>query len=283
MLEQIFSPFWYSRKRWLYGLLSIITALSLSLGMSKPSYSISWFELLLRGVQIFQISNMSDSQEVQLGQQINQQLIKGGKIKVLQNTKLTRYIDEIGQKIVKVSDRPSIPYTFQVVNDKSINAFATMGGFIYLNTGLISVADNEAELASVISHEAGHIIGRHAIKQIKQQAIAQGVLSAAGLEQSAAVQIGVDLALNKPNSREDELEADQLGLKNLQGAGYAPGAMVSFMQKLLKSGASIPTFLSTHPATQDRITALQQVIDPKTANVGNGLDNQAYKAKLRSF
>ena len=281
MFKQLSSFFWRSKKRWLYGLLSVITALSLSLGVPKPTYAISWLEILLRGAQIFQLSNMSDSQEIKLGKQIDEQLIKGGSISLYRGKEINRYVNEIGQRLAQQSDRPNIPYTIRVVNDKNINAFATMGGHIYFNTGLLTEASNEAELASVMGHEIGHIVGRHAIKQMRQRAISQGLLSAAGLDQSAAVQIGVELALSRPNSREDELQADQLGLANLQRVGYAPSGMISFMEKLLqKQGSSVPTFLSTHPATSSRIQALDQAIDPATANVGNGLNNQAYQNKI---
>ena len=269
------------RKRLLYGLLSSFTALGLCLGTPNPSYGFSLFDILFRGIQIVQLSNMSDSQEVNIGKQINRQLVEGRRIRLYQNPQLNQYVNQIGQRLAQRSDRPDIPYTFQIVDDKSINAFATMGGFVYVNKGLIEQADNEAELASVIAHEIGHIASQHAVEQMRQQAITQGVLSAAGLNQSAAVQIGVDLALNRTNSRQDELQADQLGLTNLQQAGYAPAGMVSFMKKLLQKGGSAPSFLSTHPATSERITALQQKIDPQMANVGDGLNNQAYRQKIQ--
>ncbi|NJN86583.1 MAG: M48 family metalloprotease, partial [Leptolyngbyaceae cyanobacterium SL_7_1] len=160
-----------------------------------------------------------------------------------------------------------------------VNAFATMGGFVYVTTGLIRTADNEAQLASVIGHEIGHIAGRHAVEQMRETAIAQGVATAAGLDRNVAVAIGVELALRRPNSRQDELEADQLGLSNLIRAGYAPSGTVGFMQKLLNQ-SSVPAFLSTHPATADRITALNRMIDPATANVGDGLDNAAYRSRI---
>ena len=279
-----FSSLFYGRRRpWLYGLFSLIIALSISLTSVQRARAVSWFEMLIRGAQIIQLSTISNKQEVQLGQQINEQLIKSGQAKISRNRALTNYINQIGQQLAKTSDRPDLPYTFQVVDDDSINAFATMGGFVYINTGLINKADNEAELASVIGHEIGHIVGRHSIKQMRETAIAQGVLSTAGLDTSQAVQIGVQLALTRPNSRQDELEADHFGLENLKKAGYAPVGMLGFMQKLLQAGGSAPSFLSTHPATSERIKLLEQDIDSQTANVGKGLDNQAYKNRIRQL
>ena len=270
------------QRRWLYPLLSVVIALSLVLGSPQVTQARPWFDLLFRGVQILQLSNISPRQEIQIGQQINQQLVSS-EIQLYRNSEINRYVDQIGQRLAQESTRTDIPYKFQVVNDKNINAFATMGGFVYVNTGLLTAADNEAQLASVMAHEIGHIAGRHAIGQMRQQAIAQGVAAAAGLDRNLAVQIGVDLALRRPHSRQDEVEADELGLDTLQNAGYAPVAMVDFMEKVLKKGGSVPTFLSTHPATSDRINALERAIDPARSNVGDGLDTNAYRSKIRTL
>ncbi|MEP0878265.1 M48 family metallopeptidase [Funiculus sociatus GB2-M2] len=254
-------------------------ALFIWVGLPQPGQAIPWLDLILRGVQVIQMSNVSDRQEVQIGRAINEQLVTR-EIRLYRNPQITRYVNEIGQRLASSSDRPDIPYTFQVVNDKSVNAFATMGGFVYIHTGLLKAADNEAQLASVLAHEIGHIASRHALEQMRQSAIARGVAAAAGLDQNLAVQIGVDLALRRPNSRQDEFEADQKGLEMLTNAGYAPAGMVGFMEKLLRGG-SVPSFLSTHPGTQDRIKALERAIDPATANVGEGLDELAYKRNIR--
>lgn len=270
------------QRRWLYPLLSVVMALSLVLGSPQVTQARPWFDLIFRGVQILQLSNISARQEIQIGQQINQQLV-GSEIELYRNSEINRYVDQIGQRLAQESTRTDIPYKFQVVNDKNINAFATMGGFVYVNTGLLTAADNEAQLASVMAHEIGHIAGRHAIGQMRQQAIAQGVAAAAGLDRNLAVRIGVDLALRRPHSRQDEVEADELGLDTLRNAGYAPVAMVDFMEKLLKKGGSVPTFLSTHPATSDRINALERAIDPARSNVGDGLDTNAYRSKIRAL
>jgi len=266
------------RRRFLYPLLSLVLTLSLVVGTAQVTQA-SFLDLIFQGIQFVQLSNISDRQEVQIGQQINQQLV-GEEIQLYRNPQITSYVNEIGQRLAKASKRPDIPYTFQVVNDKGINAFATMGGFVYVNAGLIAAADNEAQLASVIGHEIGHIVKRHSIQQMRQTAIARGLAAAAGLDRNTLVNIGVELALQRPNSRKDEFEADQEGLYNMEQAGYAPSAMVDFMEKLLKSGGSVPTFLSTHPATSDRIEALEQAIPPAQANVGNGLDSNAYKNKI---
>lgn len=273
--------FWYSKG--LYLLVALLMASTIILTLPQVSQGRSWIDLLLQGVQVIQLSNLSDNQEVQLGQQINQALLKGGKVKIYGNEAINRYVTSIGQRLVKSSERPNIPYTFQVVNDDSVNAFATMGGMVYVHTGLMQKVSNEAELASVMAHEIGHIVGRHAIENLRKTAITRGLLSAAGLDSQAFVQLGVQLVYNLPNSRSAELEADQLGLSNLERAGYAPIAMLTFMEKLIKYSSSAPEFLSSHPATGDRIEALKASIDPATANKGDGLNAKVYKTKIRGL
>jgi predicted Zn-dependent protease len=268
------------RRWWVYPIISLIIASFLVVGQPIATQAISWGDLLLRGIQVIQLSNLSDRQEVEIGRQINEELVSR-QIKLYRNPEINQYVNQIGQRLVAVSQRSNIPYQFQVVDDRSVNAFATMGGFIYLNKGLISSAENEAELASVVAHEIGHVAGRHAVKQMKDMALARGLVGAAGLDRSTAVNIGVELAFRRPNSRKDEFEADNLGLNTLRSAGYAQTAMVSFMRKLV-GGQSVPAFLSTHPATSERINRLQQAINPATDS-GGGLDSGAYRARTRSL
>ena len=266
------------RRRWLYQVISITLSLSIVLSSTVATLAIPLPELIFRGIQVIQLSNLSARQEIAIGEQINQELLSK-QVKLFRNQEAQSYINQIGQRLVQASDRPNIPYTFQVIDDSSVNAFATMGGFVYVNTGLIAAASNEAELASVMAHEIGHIAGRHAIKQMRQAAVAAGVATAVGADQNKLVQIGVELALNRPKSREAEYEADRMGLATLARAGYAPRGAVDFMAKLLKSG-SPPTILSTHPATGDRISAMQRLIDPSQVNSGDGLDSNSYRATV---
>lgn len=266
-------------RRWFYPLLSICTALTFWLSSLPAVQAIPIEKLIFHGVRILQLSTISERQEIALGKQINDSMV-GREFKLYRSPALTQYVDLIGQRLVKVSERPDIPYTFQVVDNDGVNAFATMGGFVYVHKGLILAADNEAELASVISHEISHIVGQHSLKQMRQIAIAQGLASAAGLDNNLAVQIGVELALRRPNSREAEYEADRLGIIALGRAGYVQQAAVDFMEKLLGSG-SPPTILSTHPATSDRIKTLQQYIDPSLAERGVGMNSSAYQEVVR--
>ena len=268
------------RRRWVYPLLSLLMVVGISVGQPLASQAISIGDLIRGGIQIIQgvqLGNLSDQQEQELGAEIDRQLTSS-QVRILRDSNLTAYVDSIGQRLARNSSRPNITYTFRVVDDNSINAFATMGGRVYVNRGLVRAADNEAQLASVIGHEIGHIAGRHAIRQMRSTAIQRGLLAAGGLDRSAAVNIGVELALRRPNSRRDEYEADDLGLRTLSRAGYAQSEMVAFMRKLLNS-RSVPTFLATHPATSDRITRLNQMISANPSSGRDGLDASSYRAR----
>ena len=264
--------------RGIYLFLSLVVAAGIWVVTPEATQAFSLPELIFRGIQVIQLSNMSDRQEVTIGRQINQQLANS-EFNIDHDRATTLYINRIGQRLASESTRPNIPYTFQVIDDDTINAFATMGGFVYVNKGLMVAADNEAELASVIAHEIAHITARHAIQQMRQMAIASGVASATGLDRSRAVQIGVELALRRPHSRQAEYEADQLGLETMGRSGYAQSGMVDFMKKLLNK-PSPPSILSTHPATEDRIAALEQALDPDLES-GEGLNNAAYRLEIR--
>jgi predicted Zn-dependent protease len=215
-------------------------------------------QLIGPGIQLLQLSRVTAAQEVQMGQQIEQQLLRQG-YRLYSDPQLSAYVTQVGQRLARESKRPNIPYQFQLLQDQSINAFATMGGFVYVTTGLLNAADNEAQLASVMAHEVGHIEGQHVLKQMRETALAQGLLSAAGLDRNAAASIGTELAFKRPRSRQDEFDADQRGLQILTRAVYEPTAMPVFMGKLLnqRSGSSL---LSTHPAVRDRIASIQIAI-----------------------
>ena len=271
------------RRSLIYSLLVTFISSSIIISSPKPSYGQSWLNWIFQGVQVIQLSTLSDSQEVKYGRQINDELIRSGQFRLSRNQALIQKINRIGQRLAQNSRRPNLPFTFQVVQDDSINAFATMGGSVYVNTGLIAAAENEAELASVIGHEIAHITERHAINQMRNVAISQGLMSATGLSESNIVNIGVQLAVNLPHSREAELEADQVGLLNLRQAGYAPIGMITFMKKLTQKGGSPPAFLSTHPATSQRVEALKQAVNPDIAYQGDGLDTQAYQQEFRAL
>jgi len=280
MLNLLSQPSRRAIRRIGYGLLAAITALGVWVGTAVKTPAIPLGDIIFQGIQIIQLSNISDEQEVQLGQQMDQSIM-GGEFRSYGNSAINNYVNSIGQKVAKNSDRPTIPYTFRVVDDPQVNAFATMGGYVYVTTGLLRTADNEAQLAGVIGHEIGHINGRHLIEQMKNDAIYQSLATVAGVDQDQIAALGIDLAIRRPRSREDEYDADRRGLLYMGKSGYAQSAVPVFMAKL-QSGSTQPAFLSTHPAPADRVVALRQNINPSMAN-GAGLDKNAYRRRIRSL
>ncbi|MGB7085584.1 MAG: M48 family metallopeptidase [Phormidesmis sp.] len=269
-------------RRVVYALVAMVMVLSVGVTTAQPSQA-GWLDLLIQGVRVYQLSNMSDAQEVDLGSGINNQLVNSGQIRLYKNSALNAYVDEIGQKLAEESDRPDIPYTFQIAQDSAVNAFATMGGYVYVTTGLMAAADNEAELAGVLGHEIGHVALRHSVEQMRQQAITQGITGALGVNRDRLVNIGTQVALQLPASRSDEYEADVHGFESMGRAGYDQSGMVSFMEKLV-SQRSQPAFLSTHPNAGDRVESLQARLDSSAMPQATaGLSESAYDSRISAL
>ncbi|USR91176.1 M48 family metallopeptidase [Phormidium yuhuli AB48] len=268
-------------RRLLYGTLSLVTAVSVLVVSTPVGYGFSLFDILPNVIQVIQISSMSDRQEVALGRQINDRLVRD--VRISNNRQVNNYVNAIGQRLVAVSSRANLPFTFQVVEDDNINAFATLGGFVYVNTGLIRRADNEAELAGVVAHEIAHVTERHVLARLRQAAIAEGVMNAAGINPDVLVNIAYELVINRPNSRSAEYEADEVGMQLLIAGNYAPVGMINFFERLLSGGGGLPQFLNTHPDTRNRVARLREILDPSRAAVGDGLDSNHYRQQIQSL
>jgi predicted Zn-dependent protease len=281
LLDLINHKFQHYWKFTIVSLMSLFLAVTLNPLMVSAFDLSDLFRILPSAVQIIQLSGIGDNDEVALGRQIDRQIQQ--QVRISRDPVANALVKRLGQMLVPTSDRPNIPYTFRVVDDKNLNAFATMGGFVYINTGTIAASDNTAQLASVIGHEMGHIAGRHALEQMKLTAITQGIATIAGVGDDRLVGIGVNLALRLPNSREAEFDADRRGLINITRAGFAARAMPAFMQKLASSGGGgTPAFLSTHPGTSDRIAALNQTIQQNNLSTSGGLNDTEYQRIWRS-
>lgn len=265
-----------------------LCALFLSLGLwgmqaARPAAAFSWLDILRGGIQVVQgvqLSNMTPQQEMALGADINRQLLRSEMRLYDKSPALTAYVNQIGQRLAEQSDRRELTYTVQVVQDNQINAYATLGGYAYVTTGLLKLASNEAELAGVIGHEIGHIEGKHLLAQMSREAWRRGLMTAAGLDRNRAVQIGVELAVRRPRSRDNEYDADLRGLRIMRAASYAESGMVSFMEKLAQKGGAPPSFLSTHPNSRDRVVVLRNNLSPETAS-SDGLDSDYYAQQIR--
>ena len=181
---------------------------------------------------------------------------------------LNAYVAGIGQNVAKTVDLPEVTFSFTVLNNPVVNAFALQGGFVYVTRGLLALAGNEAELASVLAHEIGHVAARHAAQ--RHQRAAQAAKPPAGTGSEIAEREQEQAAYVQGYSREQEMEADTLGIRYLARAGYDPGAMAGFLARLdaqarleaglsgLASGAAdTMSFAATHPRTLDRVRAAE--------------------------
>ncbi len=213
---------------------------------------------------------VSDDEEKQLGLQVKQEIEEKQHVKYLSDPVVNSYVQSVIDRILPYAkeDRPNQSWELHVIDDmKTVNAFATPGGYIYVYSGLLAEAGNEAELAGVLSHESGHVVARHSARQLVNAYGLQAVLSLAlgknpSLLEQLAAGIGAKGAM-LANSRSDETEADEYGARYSSAAGYDPHGLVTFFQKLLqKQGreSKALTFLSDHPATSDRIQYIQAFI-----------------------
>ena len=225
--------------------------------------------------RISDINIFTDAQEVQLGKQFSGEIEK--EMKMYSDPVVTAYIDQLGQHLANHSQRQNITYHFKVVNTEVVNAFAVPGGYLYVNIGLIRAAENESELAGVIGHEIGHVVGKHGVKQMTRQlglaAVAQLAL---GEDQNKLKQMVANLAANgvlTKYSRDAEREADIYAVQEMYDAGIDPEGMATFFEKLRNLQKSKPSKLqqlfSTHPPTTERITAVRSQIArlPRKSNL----------------
>ncbi len=224
---------------------------------------------------ISNINIFTDAEEVQLGKQFSRQIEQD--MKIYTDPVVTAYIDQLGQHLANHSQRQNITYHFKVVNTDVVNAFAVPGGYLYVNIGLIRAAANESELAGVIGHEIGHVVGKHGVKQMTRQlgltAVAQLAL---GENQNELKQMVANLAANgvlMKYSRDAEREADKYAVQEMYDAGIDPEGMATFFEKLLNLQKGKPSKLkqlfSTHPPTTERIAAVRSNIAklPRKSNL----------------
>ncbi|MCP4728361.1 MAG: M48 family metalloprotease, partial [bacterium] len=230
----------------------------------------------------------SSDQEVNMGLEFSKEI--ENQVKMLDNDEWQDYINEVGNSIVGVCDRQDIEYTIKIVDDSStVNAFALPGGFVYLYSGLLIKADNEAEIAGVIAHEIGHIVGRHGMKKLTSIYGYQLVISLAlGTDSRQLERMVADVIVGAgmlKYGRQNEFEADRYGINYTYAAGYDPDGLVTFFEKLGELHNSEPTalekMLSTHPMPKDRISNARTLITnlPEKTLIYNADRFQAMKKK----
>jgi predicted Zn-dependent protease len=203
---------------------------------------------------------MTESQEIAMGQQSDPEV--AAFFGVYDDAKLQNFINEKGQAMAAVCQRPSLKYQFKIVDSPVVNAFAVPGGYVYFTRGIMAHLNNEAEFAGVLGHEIGHIAARHSAKQYTKSMLAQiGLVAGSALSPTFAqyanlAQQGVGLLFLK-FGRDDESQADRLGVEYSSKVGYDAREMGYFFSTLdrlstVNGAAEVPTFLSTHPNPVDR-------------------------------
>lgn len=212
---------------------------------------------------------ISDEQEVELGNKFRAEIDKDTVTypHFHGNQRISRFVDSIGQRIASLQkDRDTLTFTFTVLEDTSINAFAIPGGHVYVNTGLLENADNMAEVAGVIAHEIGHITQYHGRDMFLRQEAFNGASSilfgdSASLASALATMVGNMTFLKY--SRDNEFEADSCTVAYTTLTNVNPIGMRNFLQKLKnRYGDDLPVFepFSTHPSLEDRIDRVKEVI-----------------------
>jgi predicted Zn-dependent protease len=236
-----------------------------------------------------QIALVSESQEKQMGQQADQEVAAA--IGLYEDSELQAYVKRIGNDLASRSERPALPWTFRLVDDPAVNAFAIPGGYVYVTRGLMAHLTSEAELASVMGHEVGHITARHTVSQISKAQLANIGLTVGMILQpelqslGGLAEAGLSLLFLK-YGRDAEREADDLGLRYLTRVGYDPRPMADVFTTLERVSAAeskgrVPGWLSTHPDPGDRRTRIGQQIAALPGEPGQrGRDRAAYLRRI---
>ncbi len=217
---------------------------------------------------------LTTEEEKKMGKTILLEMEK--RVEWIRDPTLQAYVDQIGQSIVKEVGSTPFEFKFYLLKGTEPNAFAIPGGYIFLTSGLIILAENDQEVAGVVSHEVAHVTGRHISQLIDRSkrlniaslaAMIAGALLGGGGKAGQAITataMATSEALTLKYTRENETDADQNGLRFLVRAGYDPEGLITFLNKIYKtsllSSMKIPVYLSTHPALEDRIAFLENLL-----------------------
>ncbi|HLP97836.1 MAG TPA: M48 family metallopeptidase [Sideroxyarcus sp.] len=221
-------------------------------------------------------ADINEEQEIGLGEGVASNLL--GAAPLLDNAEVQRYVNRIGRWLTLQTERPNLPWLFGVLDDDDVNAFATPGGNVFITKGLLARMHSEAELAGVLAHEISHVLRKHHLQAIKKGAQA-GLLS--DLANDVIKQQGADPRLSKLVSagtevyargldKNDEYEADRMGVVIAARGGYDPyglPAMLQTLQALNPNDSSLALMFKTHPALGDRLERLDQLMSSAFARL----------------
>ncbi len=229
-----------------------------------------------------QFSLISEGQEIQMGREADADVATS--LGLVQDEALQRYVGDIGRRLAATSERPDLPWSFKVVDDPVVNAFALPGGFIYVTRGILANFESEAELAGVLGHEIGHVTARHSVSQMSRQQLQQVGLGVGMILSEDVRRFGGVLAaglglLNLRYSRGDETQSDELGVRYMGRAGYDAGQLVGVFQMLASvsggEGGRVPQWQLTHPYPENREAHIRDVIAASDLPTGGRVDREA--------
>ncbi|WP_172399717.1 M48 family metalloprotease [Geothermobacter hydrogeniphilus] len=239
------------------------------------------------------LSPVSTQQEIEMGQKAFPRILQkmGADFP---DPELDAYVNRVGMRLARVSHRPDLPYRFKVVNDSSPNAFALPGGSIAISRGLLVGLQNEAQLAAVLGHEIGHVTARHAVQGMQRESLLNLGLAVLGAAADQTPYAGLagptgQLAaglIDKTYSREQESEADRLGIDYMVKAGYNPLGSVQVQEYFYRQieGGARPSWLAglfrSHPFSRDRMRANDAYVRQRYAAT---LNNPAYRLDVDPF
>ena len=239
-----------------------------------------------------QLSLVSESQEIGMGRDFDKQV--DAAIGLYADSSLQRWIQAFGKRLADLSERPNLPWTFRIVDDSAVNAFALPGGFIYVTRGILAYLNSEAQLAGVVGHEIGHVTARHAAQQITKQALAQlglaaGSIASPSVGQYANLASGALGVLFLKYSRDAERQADDLGLRYMERAGYDARELPGVFEMLGRvtsaaGGDRMPGWLATHPDPGDRRERITKELAAVPAeSLGTRVDREPYLRRIEGL
>jgi predicted Zn-dependent protease len=239
-----------------------------------------------------ELSLVSESQEIAMGKQSAQEVAQT--IGLYDNANAQAYVAEIGKPIAAASERPNLPWEFHVVDDASVNAFALPGGFIYVTRGLMTTVNDEAEFATVIGHEIGHVTNRHSVQMISKSQLAQlglgigSILSSDIAKYGQLASAGLQVLFLK-YSRDAENQADQAGFRYALTQGYDVREMPKVFQTLDRisqtgGGGKLPEWLATHPNPGNRIKHIETLLDTVHQDLGKAkVNREGYLQRIKGM
>ncbi|MGH9256800.1 MAG: M48 family metallopeptidase [Vicinamibacterales bacterium] len=240
-----------------------------------------------------QFSLVSVEQEIEIGRETNAQVRKD--VPEVRDGQTTMYIRGIGERLVRQASGPKYPYSFSMADYREINAFALPGGPVWIHRGVLHAATNESQVAGVLAHEVAHIAQRHAASQLTKGLMANlglGLLGAvlgsgAGANAAQAAAGFLTNGLFMKFSRDDEREADQVGLQLMRQAGWDGRGMVELFEMLQREARrnpdSVELFFSSHPSPQDRIERLKGDVARRPGGARDSRPFQTVKARLQQM